>query len=235
MTARPRRRGRLAAGLAVVLLVWLAGFAGLSSPASAHPLGAPQSVRIGAEDRQVWVRWTASPDDLTALGIHLGVLGDDRSLVYDQGVLVPEQYDDYDAVRLANSPAFAAYLLEHIAVDQRGRPCPGRVTNPEDVLGDGARVEFTCAEPVDEVTVRVDTLTDIDPAYRTLASSESGERATYTKSAPEQRWELSREAGLGGYPMGFWVTALVLVVVVVPGISFLIIRQIRAAQPAASP
>lgn len=75
--------------------------------------------------------------------------------------------------------------------------------------------------------MRVDTLTDIDPAYRTLATSDTGERATYTTDAPEHRWQLDEAAGLGGYPVGFWVTAVGLVVVVIPGASYLLLRQLR--------
>lgn len=178
------------------------------------------------------VRWTASTDDLTALGMHLGVLGPDRQFVDDQGVLVPEQSGDYDAVRLARAPALGGYLLEHIEVVQSGAPCRGRVDSTDELTGDGAQLVFTCPDPVRDVSVRVDTLTDIDPAYRTLATSENGERATYTLEDAEHRWRLDQTAGVGGYPVGFWLTGLGLFAVVVPGGSYLLLRRLRVNEGA---
>lgn len=225
------RRGRhpmiVAAAVAILAVV---GFAGSTSAASAHPLGTPQTVRLGAEDDTVWVRWSAATDDLTALGMHLGVLGSNRRFVDDQGVLVPEQSDDYDAVLLARAPALSRYLLEHIEVNQSGQLCRGRVTDTMALTGDGARLVFTCPDPVRDVTVRVETLTDVDPAYRSLASSANGERATYSLEDPEHRWHLERATGIGGYPIGFWATGLGLVAVVVPGASYLLLRRLRAAE-----
>ena len=232
-TRRARRRRRRLAGLAAATILAASGAIGAAPPAVAHPLGTPQSVRLGAEGNQVWVNWSAATDDLTALGIHLGVLGPDRTFVDDQGVLVPEQSAEYDAVLLARSPELARYLLEHIEVAQRGTHCRGRVSDTLQLTGSGARLLFSCAEAVDDVTVRVETLTDVDPAYRTLAASDNGERATYTVDSPEHRWELDRAAGLGGYPVGFWVTAVGLVAVVVPGASILLLRRLRAADEGA--
>lgn len=214
--------------LAVIAIAVVTGIVGSGSAANAHPLGTPQSIRLGAEDRTVWVRWSAAADDLTALGIHLGVLGPDRRFVDDQGVLVPEQSDDYDSVIVARAPALQRYLLDHIAVGQSGTPCRGRVTDTAQLTGQGARMVFTCPDRVDDVTIRVDTLTDIDPAYRALATSDNGERATYTLEDPEHRWRLDEAAGIGGYPVGFWVTGLGLVAIVVPGASYLMLRRLRA-------
>jgi hypothetical protein len=234
VAARSSGARRRLAGLTAATILGVCAAIGFGAPAAAHPLGTPQSVRLGAEDRQVWLRWTAAADDLSALGIHLGVLGDDRTLVDDQGVLVPEQSAAYDAVRLARTQELSRYLLQHIAVDQSGRPCPGRVTDTRELTGEGARLVFSCPEAVDDVMIRVDTLTDVDPAYRTLAASDNGERATYTIDAPEHRWELDRAVGLGGYPVGFWVTGLGLLAVVVPGATVLLLRRLRAADPSAA-
>jgi hypothetical protein len=230
-TARSVRHRRLASRVAlgvVALGVTMVGIVGSAPSATAHPLGTPQAVRLSADERQVWLRWTAATDDLTALGIHLGVLGPDRRFVDDHGVLVPEQSDDYDTIVLAQTAALSRYLLEHIQVQQSGASCQGRVTDTAELAGDGARLRFTCPERVRDVTVRVDTLTDVDPAYRTLATSEGGERATYTLENPEHHWQLDRRTGLGGYPMGFWVTGVGLVLVVVPAASYLLLRRMRA-------
>ncbi|UMG91148.1 hypothetical protein [Nocardioides sp. TF02-7] len=60
----------------------------------------------------------------------------------------------------------------------------------DDLQRDGARLEFTCAVPVTAASVTVRTLTDLHPAYRTLATGPDGQRAVYGSTTETHRFEL---------------------------------------------
>lgn len=96
----------VAAGILAAVTVGPAG------PASAHPLGVPQTLHLSADGSRVTARWSAAPDDLTALGLQVGALGAPRQFVYDRGVLVPDESDPADAAVLAESDELKGYLLD---------------------------------------------------------------------------------------------------------------------------
>ncbi|SDZ64498.1 hypothetical protein SAMN05421684_7768 [Asanoa ishikariensis] len=175
-----------AAAFAVVAL-------GAPAPAAAHPFGDPQTVAITSDPARpdvVRVNWKVGGlDDLTVLGVSLGLLPRERVLL-DGAVF----YQDSDAAALGPSPQFAAYLLEQVTVASDGRPCTGVVTPPDDLAWAGASIDYTCSGPVSVVSVAVGTLTDLDPAYRTLATGPGGARAIYTADASVHEWTL----GAGG-------------------------------------
>lgn len=171
----------------------------VAAPAAhSHPFGDPQTAELDAEGDVVRLRWTASPDDLTALALSLQVLKERRTYVYDRGVLVPEESDESDAVVLAGAPEFEAYLLDRVSVTQAGTDCAGVLADVDDLVSDGALVTFTCPAPVADVEVGVETLTDLHEAYRTLATASDGERATYSSTAPTHTWSFTEEGGLSG-------------------------------------
>ncbi|MEU5939664.1 hypothetical protein ABZ807_10785 [Micromonospora sp. NPDC047548] len=156
--------------------------------ASAHPFGAPQQVVVvGEGDHDVRVRWlVGGTDDLTLLGIALGVLPKDRVML--DGAVI---YKASDAEAMAGAPEFAEYLTERITVTQVGRPCKGEVSVPDDLVADGAEVLFTCPEPVSTVTVTSRMLTDLHEAYRTLARGPDGQKAVYDATHESADWTIS--------------------------------------------
>ncbi|BCB90896.1 hypothetical protein [Phytohabitans suffuscus] len=179
----------LASGLAVLACVAAAAGVVAPAPAAAHPFGDPQTVAISldaARPEVVRVRWKVGGlDDLTVLGVALGVLPSDRVLL-DGAVF----YEDSDAAAVGPSPRFADYLRERITVTSDGRECAGAVAPPTDLARDGAAVDYACPGAVGVVDVAVRMLTDLDPAYQTLATGPGGARAVYTFDAYTHEWRL---------------------------------------------
>lgn len=157
--------------------------------AQAHPFGDPQTVEVSGTagpDDEVRVRWRAGgADDLTLLALELGALPAERVML-DGAVW----YEDGDADALAASPAFTDYLLDRITVAAGRSRCRGEVTDL-DLVGAGATLAFACPEPADVATVRVRTLLDLHPAYRTLATGPDGQRAVYDERHPSHDWSLA--------------------------------------------
>lgn len=99
-----------------------------------HPFGDPQTVVVGSAGDVVTVVWrVGAPDDLTLLGIDLGVLPEDRVML--DGAIT---YDAGDADLVADSPELEAYVLKHVAVRSAGEECTGEVTHVGDLVADGA-------------------------------------------------------------------------------------------------
>lgn len=167
------------------------------APAGAHPFGDPQTVAIAPDPARaevVRVRWKVGGlDDLTVLGVALGLLPKDRVML--DGAIF---YRDADAAAVGPSPRFAAYLLEQVTVTSDGDTCAGTVTPPTDLARDGASIAYTCPAPVGVVSVAVRTLTDLDPAYRTLATGPGGARAVYTAEEFTHDWTLGAVPAASG-------------------------------------
>ncbi|WP_436697983.1 hypothetical protein [Nocardioides sp. BYT-33-1] len=161
----------------------------MSGMVAAHPFGDPQTVEIAADPTDpavVHVTWkVGAADDLTLLGIHLGVLPEDRVML--DGAI---SYDDGDATLVEQAPEVREYLLEHVAVSADGRACTGRVEATGDLIADGADLVFACPTPPARATVEVSTLTDLHPAYRTLATGPDGQHRVYSADAPRHDWAL---------------------------------------------
>ncbi|HVK27991.1 MAG TPA: hypothetical protein VM575_06605, partial [Nocardioides sp.] len=156
---------------------------------AAHPFGDPQTVTIardGGDPAVVHVTWkVGAADDLTLLGIHLGVLPEERVLL--DGAI---QYDAADAAVVSESPELASYLLDHVTVTAGGTECTGSVTAVGDLIDDGADVAFTCDSAAASASVGVTTLTDLHPAYRTLATGPDGQHQVYAAGATSYDWTL---------------------------------------------
>ncbi|GAA1543703.1 hypothetical protein [Nocardioides humi] len=164
-----------------------------------HPFGDPQTLQVGRDGDVVQVVWRAgAADDLTLLGIDLGVLPGDR--VRADGTIA---YEFSDGRKVAASAALPGYLLEHIAVVADGVACPGAVSEVGNLVTQGAVLRFTCPTAPAAAELTVSTLTDIDPAYRTLATGPDGQRAVYASSDPTRRWSLAEGTAPGlGSPAG---------------------------------
>ncbi|WP_408898129.1 hypothetical protein ACJ5H2_03260 [Nocardioides sp. R1-1] len=161
---------------------------------AAHPFGDPQTVEIArdADDPAVvQVTWkVGAADDLTLLGIHLGVLPEDRVML--DGAIA---YDAGDAALVREAPAVQAYLLDHVTVSAAGRECTGEVAATGDLVAQGAQLAFTCAATVEEASVEVTTLTDLHPAYRTLATGPDGQHQVYASDTSSHAWALGPATG----------------------------------------
>lgn len=210
------------------LLLVVALLAGLATPAAAHPFGDPQTLDLTGDGSTVTAVWKASPDDLTALALHLKVLKEKRTFVYENGALVPGESDDADAVVLAESEELADYLTERIAVKRAATPCPGRLVRADQLATEGAEVEFSCTGSVTDgpVDVTVTTLTDVHPAYRTLASA-GGERVAYSETESTHEWRLG--ASSGGLSSSTWsavrLVAIVIVLLALAGVARVVARR----------
>lgn len=162
---------------------------------AAHPFGDPQTVSVAGDPHDpavVHVTWkVGAADDLTLLGIHLGVLPEDRVML--DGAI---DYDDGDAKLVQQAPEVHTYLLEHVTVASGGRACPGRVEASGDLIADGADLVFTCPRPAASATVTVSTLTDLHPAYRTLATGPDGQHQVYGADAPTHDWSLGERTSM---------------------------------------
>ncbi|GAB3998411.1 hypothetical protein GCM10029992_24130 [Glycomyces albus] len=182
-------------GPARAVLTGLAALAvlGAASPAEAHPLGDPQTVRLSADGHQVTALWTAAADDLLVLGSLTGAIPERREYVFDLDPdAEPAPVGETDAELLSSSPDVADYLAEHITVRQDGRQCPAEV-DLAGLVGDGAELTFTCPEPVADVEIEVTTLTDADSAYRTVAFAEAAdpEQHLFNAGDPRRDWNFS--------------------------------------------
>ncbi|MGC4746737.1 hypothetical protein ACLQ28_13890 [Micromonospora sp. DT201] len=173
----------------------------LPAPAAAHPSGDPQTVTVARDDQRpevVRVRWrVGGPDDLTLLGVSLGLLPPDRVLL-DGAV----DYRTTDPAVLASSEQFSAYLLKQITVADGARRCLGAVAEPKALARTGVTVDYTCPGPVDTVTVVVRMLTDLNPAYRSMATGPNGQRAVYGPGEDSHDWTLAGAPAAGGISPG---------------------------------
>ncbi|WP_141014231.1 hypothetical protein [Nocardioides sambongensis] len=189
MSARLVRRALTLLGAVMVLTALLgvaAPIATAGTGVAAHPFGNPQTVEVGRSGGTVQVVWRVGmADDLTLLGISLGVLPEDRVML--DGAIT---YEDGDAAAVADSDELHGYLVDRIRVVADGVACPGEVVAVGDLITDGATLQFSCAPAPTEADVEVTTLLDLHEAYRTLASGPAGQRAVYGSDATSHSWQL---------------------------------------------
>ncbi len=214
---------------------------GLSTPApaAAHPFGGPQTISIIVDKDQpqiVHIQWkVGAADDLTLLGVSLGLLRKDR--VTPDGVA---HVQPSDAAVVEGSDRLVTYLLRQIAVASGGRPCPGAVKPVHDLANWGVTIEYTCPDPVDTATVVVRTLTDLNSAYRTMAVGPNGQRAIYTSGEYSHDWRLGNASTTTNPQLGrsavIQVSAVFgAVLLVTLGIFVLVRRLARRRQAVAQP
>lgn len=179
---------RLPARAAVLLAAAVTALVVPPAPAQAHPFGPPQTVTVdAAPGGDVRVRWrVGGTDDLTLLGISLGVIPQDRVML--DGAVV---FEDGDAAALAAAPELNDYLVEHVEVTSDGTACTGAATPTDALAEEGVELTYDCGAAATAATVRVTTLTDLHPAYRTLATGPDGQRAVYDAEQPTHEWALA--------------------------------------------
>ncbi|WP_097319556.1 hypothetical protein [Paractinoplanes atraurantiacus] len=198
------------------------------SPAQAHPFGDPQTVAISFDEQRpsvIHVKWrVGGPDDLTLLGVALGLLPKQR--VKADGN-VDYRYTDPGIV--GASSQFADYFLRRIEVTDGARECAGQVRGPIEALAlKGATAEFACPSPVTSATVAVRMLTDLNPAYRTLATGPEGQRYVYEDGNESHSWTV---VGAPATNSAFGQLAAVIIVPLV-AVAFLWLKRRRRAVPA---
>ncbi|MFY1618978.1 hypothetical protein [Micromonospora sp. WMMD736] len=179
VTARWPRRVVISAAFTLTLLA-------TAVPADAHPYGYPQTVTVtpdAARPDVVHLRWKpGGVDELTVLGVHLGLLPQDRVLL-DGAV----DTRDTDATILAGAEPFADYLLKQMTVSSDGRACAGVVGKASD---SGVDVDYACPGPVGVARIEIRMLSDLDPAYRTVATGPKGKRQVYGTDGYSHDWVL---------------------------------------------
>ncbi|MEU3348346.1 hypothetical protein ABZ723_25790 [Streptomyces sp. NPDC006700] len=197
--------GTLLAGAALAVLI---AFAAPAPSAAAHPFGPPSTAEVGVQDSRLLLAWNTDKLDWVTLGQSLGVFdgraaGSSPRLSFEQ--------------RLRQAPAVRAYLLQHIAVTQAGRPCRGTVVGDmKDFLAQGAQLSFACPAPVAEADVTISALTDLHPAYRTMLTSRGPaepQQTLFTSARPTAHMRFTVSGGsvrrtVAVYSAGTLVAAL---------------------------
>lgn len=183
-----RRRAPWVAG--VLAAVWTSW----AVPAAAHPFGPPPVAEVVAEAHDVTVRWTAAVDDYAALGVAAGVLDD----TYGTGVADPAPDDVGDRLgpaarrEVEGSADVRQHVTDRVRVVQHGQACPVAAVDVAQLFVRGATVRVTCPEPVETVDVTLMLLSDVHPAYRTVAVAGGPAipaRTMYTADRSTVRWD----------------------------------------------
>lgn len=213
----------------IVAVLWCTQLA----PAAAHPFGPPPTARVTAADRTVSIAWSATPDDTVAIGELLGVMPKGSVAAYRQEAAAQVAPSSRDEAALSASPLLAEYLTSHIVVEQNGQRCDATVTPPPDFVHQGATVQATCPAPVEQVTLRITMLQDINKAYRTVAVGEGTDpgQAVFTVEAPAFDFRFGASASTSPFVMVPPVVlgAAVAAIVVVITIAMLVLRRRRAS------
>ncbi len=127
-------------------------------------------------------------DDLALLRDQLGLPGAKTS--YDGGL--PSLADSAEAAReLTSAAELPDYLLRRIAVTSAGGTCVGKALPITSLVREGVTLQFRCPAAVEKADIVLRTLTDLHPAYRTLATGPGGQRAVYDISHESHAWSAS--------------------------------------------
>jgi hypothetical protein len=168
-----------------------------------------------AEGRDVHGRFTAPADDAAMIAESLGLLRPGAMEAFLGG---SEAGYPTDAERAALQEAapLRAYLEDRVELTQDGVACESRTDIEDDFIADGARLSFTCPEPVTDAEVRITVLHDVDLGYQTFSGDGTLQDALHTADQPEHRWDFTAAAAAersARFPVTL-VIGLVLVVAV---------------------
>lgn len=176
--------------VSVVALV-VVGLVAPTPQAGAHPFGDPSVAEVDliAPDT-VRVTWRfGMTDDLTYLAQWLDLLPADRFML-DGGVF----FEPQDQELLAGSTAFVDYLLEQVSTTTAAGECTGTIVEISHLVDAGVTLDFRCPGAVSEADVRLAMLTDMNPAYKTMATGPEGQRRVYDGTQPAHAWALTGSA-----------------------------------------
>jgi hypothetical protein len=146
-----------------------------------------------ADGRDIRGRFTAPADDAAMIGESLGLLRPGAMEAYLGGSEAGYP-SEAELVTLSDAPELRTYLTRHILVSQHGVPCDGRVEVEGDFIADGARLHFTCPEPVDAADVRITVLHHADRDYQTFSGDGTLQDALHSVEQPEHRWDFTAAA-----------------------------------------
>jgi hypothetical protein len=219
---------------ALVVLVFGLVASSSAAPAIAHAFGDPPRAWLGSQGREVTLDWVAEADDAAAVGHAIGLLPIEAVWAFIEEV--PEEEPTPAQTRaLSASPDLRDYLLEHVSIRQGGRRCDGVAEPAVDFIADGARLRFTCPDPVTVADVRITLLHDQDPAYRTFGVDGTDQLTIHTVAQPEHRWDFARVPADGRGPAAVLIVGLVLAVIAaVASLRLLRPRTETTAEPTTS-
>ncbi|GGO73653.1 hypothetical protein GCM10012276_19800 [Nocardioides deserti] len=162
--------------------------------AAAHPFGDPSVAQVDLEAPDtVRVTWRfGMSDDLTYLAQWLDLLPPERFML-DGAVF----FEPADQDLLATSTAFADYLLEQVSVTTADGACTGTVVDIAHLVDAGVTLDFACPGTVSEAQVELAMLTDMNPAYKTMASGPEGQKQVYDGGQETHVWALAAAGGAG--------------------------------------
>jgi hypothetical protein len=194
VAGRPARRLLLAVVLAALALGLV------PTAADAHPFGPPPRSWLEVDGTTVLLSWEAAYDDYLALGERLGYFEPGTSAAYlDPSVQVAPPRSDEEA--LATSDDLHAYLAANLVVAQDGERCDLDLVHTDRFVERGAIVRHECPQPVEDLTLRITMLQDLNEAYRTFGLAEEGPPgpfAVFTVEQPEHRVDVDDLADDGG-------------------------------------
>lgn len=211
-TSRLQGRACLPAAVALILAaaVLLAPF--VARPAFGHAAGPPPQATVSGAGSVVTIDWVAEPDDAAAVGVAVGLLPPEVVDAYLGRGPIEDLPSDAMLERLAQSPQLRAYLLANVTVTQAGAACRGEVVETEAFLTAGARLQFTCPAPVEQVELGITLLHDQDPRYRTFGVDGTIQSTVHTSTQPTHTWDLTGAAagagGAGRAAAWFWPLAV---------------------------
>ena len=160
--------------------------------ATGHASGQVPHARLSSEGHEVYLDWSAAPDDAADIGVAIGFFPEAVVWAYVENVL--ESYPtDREIAAFSRSEELRAYLLENVQVRQEGRACHGEVDPGEDLLAEGARFRFACPDPVEQADIRITILHDRDRHYRTFSVDGTEQFQMHTVSQPEHPWDFTRD------------------------------------------
>ena len=185
--------------LAVLLAVVLPAV-----PALGHASSQLPHARWAADGTEVELHWTAAADDVADVAVAAGLWPEEVMWAYVEGE-TDQQPTSGEIAALRDEPDLHDYLLDRFEVRQDGERCPAEPVLSDDVISDGLRMQFSCAEPVTVATLDVRVLHDRDPAYRTFSVDGTEQYAVHTYDQPEHTWDFTRAASGTGIPPQLWM------------------------------
>lgn len=189
-----------------------------------HPFGPPMEATLSQDGGDLLLTWTAAEDDWVIIGEL-------------SGAFASREQDESGEDALASSPEVHEFLAAHLVVSQDGQECAREWLPTQDLLGEGVRASFTCADPEAPVSVYIDVLTDENEAYRTLLQTEGGHQVLFTDAEPQHEFaaaQLDVDGSAGGDQLLLLLVLGLLVLLGAVGLGVGLSRAGRSKPPSPS-